>query len=293
MAMALPKRLSTQDFPRVETMLHDFYRLRPTEYHIDRVAEQDLEEYVQFVERFVKPPADLLEFGAGSWRLPTTLQRHGYDVVGCDLFSDEDLRRFSQKLPSQGAVLKAYDGRQLPFGDTMFDVVSSRNVFEHLLHVEQALLELDRVLKPGGIFIIACPNWSGPNNAIRALEQMIFKKKQRYWLYDSKRAALIGLFRSLKWYLEVKFSSQVNFIHIHPRTAANRIDFEYSDDDVVHLCQPLSLYKWFQQHHYAVVTYNNAKTESTLGNWLNPLFPSFATTNRLVFRKPCIAGANG
>jgi len=53
--------------------------------------------------------------------------------------------------------VEAGDARQLPFGDAMFDVVVSLNALHNIAkraERETALVEIVRVLKPGGRFLI-------------------------------------------------------------------------------------------------------------------------------------------
>jgi ubiquinone/menaquinone biosynthesis C-methylase UbiE len=52
----------------------------------------------------------------------------------------------------------AGDGSRLPFADNSFDLVFSEWVFEHLKDPQPALAEVDRVLEPGGSFVVVVPN---------------------------------------------------------------------------------------------------------------------------------------
>ena len=141
---------------------------------------------------------------------------------------------------------------------------------------------MDRVLKPGGTLIIECPNWSGPNPAITGMIKTL--KGERFWLYNNFTDAFTAFFRSFGWYLKNLFSSG-EFIRIHPRNKNNEIDFEFSDDDVVHLCQPLSIKKYFKRKDYKVKMYNRGSGSTSYSKIFNLLFPSLATTNQLVFVK--------
>ena len=47
---------------------------------------------------------------------------------------------------------------RLPFGDAEFDVVVAINFLEHLEDDEEFVSEMSRVLKPGGTFILTCPD---------------------------------------------------------------------------------------------------------------------------------------
>jgi SAM-dependent methyltransferase len=50
-----------------------------------------------------------------------------------------------------------YDGKHLPFPDQHFDSVFSTEVFEHVFNLEEILLEINRVMKPGARILITCP----------------------------------------------------------------------------------------------------------------------------------------
>jgi SAM-dependent methyltransferase len=46
---------------------------------------------------------------------------------------------------------------QLTFADGSFDLVLTQDVFEHIFHPDRAIKEIDRVLKPGGAYIMTVP----------------------------------------------------------------------------------------------------------------------------------------
>lgn len=50
------------------------------------------------------------------------------------------------------------DGQRLPFESQSFDLVFSEFVFEHLSEPLAALEEIDRILQPGGSFVVLVPN---------------------------------------------------------------------------------------------------------------------------------------
>lgn len=50
-----------------------------------------------------------------------------------------------------------YDGKNIPFPDNHFDSALTSEVFEHVFNLEEALSELQRVLKPGAPLLITCP----------------------------------------------------------------------------------------------------------------------------------------
>lgn len=90
----------------------------------------------------------MLDFGCGSKPYRHIIQVSEY--VGVDFenpghpHDQEDIDVF-------------YDGKSLPFADARFDSVLCSEVFEHVFNLDHILLELNRVLKPGGTVLITCP----------------------------------------------------------------------------------------------------------------------------------------
>lgn len=267
---------------RVEQALASFYRTERATYGLETIDDEGLPAYVSIIERYAPRGAAVLEFGAGTWRSPMLLNHAGFRVVGCDMFSEEDLAAYRARV-GDGAQLVSYDGRRVPLPDASVDVVSSRNVFEHILHVDAMLDDLDRVLAPGGIFVLVGPNWSGPHNPVRAVLQLC-RGADRYWHYESIWQACVGFVRGLMWDLRVRIDRAPHFLLIEPRMREGRIHFQDSDDDAVHLCHPVSFRKWFTARGYEVLHFN--RFGSRWRAMWNGLCPTLATSNELVFRKP-------
>lgn len=84
----------------------------------------------------------MLDFGCGDGALVCALQDAGADAYGCD---------FTEELgddPRLNAIEEPY---RLPYPDGSFDVIVSAEVFEHVQDCDSGLLEIRRVLRPGGV----------------------------------------------------------------------------------------------------------------------------------------------
>ena len=143
---------------------------------------------------------------------------------------------------------------------------------------------MDRVLKPGGRLIIDCPNWSGINVAITAMKH-ILTKKDRFWMYNTFGDSLAGFFRSIGWWMEALFSQKPKFLLIYPRMENGEILFQRSDDDAVHLCQPISFKRYLRAKNYKIITFNRKAGSTLYSKIFNRLLPSMATTNFIVAEK--------
>lgn len=267
-------------------MLAEFYSNKPVEYGRYDQRAGEYQRYAAIISQFASPKGKHLELGCGDWQIPQAIANQGFEeVIGCDFFSDEYLNAYRSKLTASNAQLVRYDGLNIPYPDSYFDSVASLCVIEHIVDVEAVLNQMDRVLKPRGMLIIKCPNWSGIHNPIRALQYLLTRRATRYWQYDSISSSLARIFRSIGWYLEARFSANPKWILVYPRMKNGAIDFQSGDDDVVHLCQPISFKRYFDQKGYRLILFNRGMGESNFAKKFNSLFPAFATTINIVAQK--------
>lgn len=281
-----PQRLKEKDFDAIHRALMEFYIERPVNYGLLERPQSVYSDYANFIANIIKQKnRKILDIGSGTWRIPDSIAEYGFkEVVGLDYFSEEKILEYSAKLTNKNARLVSYQGDTIPFENEYFDAVSSLCVLEHIIFVDNFLKEIHRVLKPNGYVIILCPNWSGINVYITGLIH-ILTKKDRFWQLNNFFDAFSGIFRSLIWYFENLISKEPRFILIYPRMKNGKIDFERSDDDAVHLCQPLSIKKFFKKLNYEVIHYNRGFGSTKYTLIFNKIFPSLASTNVLVFQK--------
>jgi SAM-dependent methyltransferase len=112
---------------------------------------------LEFFDRYVTPPARILDAGCGVGRYTIPLVMREYDVMGVDIsrfaITKLDNARLSRNMQMG---LAAADVCHLPFRDNTFDAVVAFGVLQHLLEEERSavLSEFGRVLVPGGTIII-------------------------------------------------------------------------------------------------------------------------------------------
>jgi SAM-dependent methyltransferase len=94
----------------------------------------------------------VIEIGGGTGWQARILADHGYRVDSVDIHHPAGDRFFPVQL---------YDGSALPFPDKHFDIVFSSNVLEHVTELDRLLLEMTRILKPGGkmVHVLPTPGW--------------------------------------------------------------------------------------------------------------------------------------
>jgi SAM-dependent methyltransferase len=97
----------------------------------------------------------VLDIGCGPGLLLREFQRHGWEVQGTEL------NEASAAYARDKLEIPVHTGpaTELPWPTNHFDAVVMWHVLEHLPDARQALREVARVLRPGGVFLIGVPNF--------------------------------------------------------------------------------------------------------------------------------------
>lgn len=101
-------------------------------------------------------PLRMLEVGTGSGGIAHYFGTH--ESLHCEMDAVDVV---DNRLVTKGYRYHHVEGTQLPFADAIFDVVLSNHVIEHVGGIASQrahLMELQRVLKPGGRGYLAVPN---------------------------------------------------------------------------------------------------------------------------------------
>jgi SAM-dependent methyltransferase len=127
------------------------------------------------IRRHFEPHWDLvgqrvLNVGVGlGGKLPYYLAAGPSHLVGIDIgassiaVAQEHIRSLDLEHGTGGKIaLLAADAACLPFCPESFDAIVSINTFEHIQHLEQALQECERVLRPGGLAFLHLPPYYSP-----------------------------------------------------------------------------------------------------------------------------------
>jgi 2-polyprenyl-3-methyl-5-hydroxy-6-metoxy-1,4-benzoquinol methylase len=131
---------------------------------------------------------EFLDAGCGTGHFSAVAASRGARVTSLDV-GDALMAEVARKVDSERVVGSILD---LPFADRSFDVVLSTEVIEHTPRPAQAVRELARMVRPGGLLVVTTPNrvW---HPAIRlanvlnlrpyeGLENWVLPSQLRYWL---------------------------------------------------------------------------------------------------------------
>lgn len=115
--------------------------------HLAKIREFEILSVLKDIEK----GSTVLEIGAGAGWQSKILAENGLNVYAIDL-------KTTNYKEQQIYPVMEYDGYKIPFEDKKFDVVFSSNVLEHILHLEDFSLEMQRVLKDEGKCIHLLPS---------------------------------------------------------------------------------------------------------------------------------------
>jgi SAM-dependent methyltransferase len=120
------------------------------QYHAFKEALRAIRgESVSATERF-----KILDLGCGKGDSCEDFMRTGHPVewLGLDIEDSPEAKGSGDR---HGRV-HVYDGIHIPFEDATFDMVYSRQAFEHVLFPRELLSDVLRVLRNGGVFAGSC-----------------------------------------------------------------------------------------------------------------------------------------
>lgn len=124
----------------------------PDDHSSQISSDQLLTNYLYKVSTI---PVNFLDLGCGNagtlnWvkQVHGNLNWYGLDIIdSLEANSENDIQ--NQNL----ANFQLYDGIHIPYEENTFDIIFSRQVFEHVRHPDLLMKEIYRVLKPQGVFI--------------------------------------------------------------------------------------------------------------------------------------------
>lgn len=125
-----------------------------SEYHSRRYALLNRWDpaHLRKIDRLLelKPGQRLLEVGCGQGHLTKRLANRGIEVTGIDANKEAPVVAGTDRVVHMMA-------EDLQFDDGAFDTIVSVHAIEHIPPLEQALSEMSRVLKPGGVALYIYP----------------------------------------------------------------------------------------------------------------------------------------
>lgn len=112
-----------------------------------------------------------LDVGFGNGSLLTTCAEYGFDPIGIDL-----RRQAVDELKKYGYDVRCMDLVECSSSD-LVSVISMADVLEHLPYPSKALSQAYKLLEPGGVLFVSCPN-----SEAHLWKLLTSKKQNPYWM---------------------------------------------------------------------------------------------------------------
>jgi SAM-dependent methyltransferase len=234
---------SFYDARRHQTYSHDYSSVRAEQHSYYR----DLKK---FIDSYGLAEKKCLEIGSsGGFFQDMVPDYYGTDIA-------ESLSSFYHK------PYRVAKGESFPFEDEMFDGIWTITVYEHIPHLQQALLEIKRLLKPGGVVLFSpawqCRSWAADGYAVRPYSDFGIKGKLV--------KASIPLRNSLIWrmlfalpkrlYRHFRFCSGHKYTTIqYGKLKPNYEIYWQSDADACNHIDPHDAILWFASHGFDCVSH--------------------------------------
>jgi SAM-dependent methyltransferase len=178
-----------------------------------------------------KPSDRALDLGTAVGHTALALAQRVAQVTGVDLTVEMLARatRLAREREIRNLALARADVSALPFEAATFDLVTSRYSAHHYTNPAQVALEVARVLKPGGRFVLGdtvSPEEPALDTFINAVELLRDRSHVRNYTIAQWRAMLEGVGLAVDvvhtWYLRLDFAEWVERMQT-PRQAVEML----------------------------------------------------------------------
>lgn len=168
-------------------------------YHIVKVKA--LKDKVSILENEYPAKGKLLDIGAGTGDFLLQAKQAGWDTTGI-----EPNAKAKNSAESKGVT---FINDTSTVGNNTFDAVTMWHVLEHVPNVQKQITELNRIVKPNGIIIIAVPNFNSYDAKYYGKHWAAYDVPRHLWHFS--KTAIKNLFESqgmkLVKILPMKFDS--------------------------------------------------------------------------------------
>jgi 2-polyprenyl-3-methyl-5-hydroxy-6-metoxy-1,4-benzoquinol methylase len=150
------------------------FQIKERGYSFETIYKANI-MFLNKVKKYVdkRKKLKVLDIGCGYGFLLKLLEKENWDVYGADISQ----KALKEAVKNSNATLKKMNiERELKFEENVFDIITMFDLIEHLNSPYISLKNVKRLLKPGGILGIHCPN----ANAIGR----ILAKKQWFGIKD-------------------------------------------------------------------------------------------------------------
>ncbi|WP_047417698.1 bifunctional 2-polyprenyl-6-hydroxyphenol methylase/3-demethylubiquinol 3-O-methyltransferase UbiG [Cellulophaga sp. Hel_I_12] len=147
-----------------------------TEKAYQIVKSKNLQHKLRIINRHASTKKSILDVGAGTGDFLNYAKRNSWQISGVE--PNEKARK---KAAEKGVFLNAGIGE---LKDRTFDVITLFHVLEHLPNLNHQIFSLNNLLNPGGVLIIAVPNFKSFDAAYYKEHWAAFDVPRHLWHFS-------------------------------------------------------------------------------------------------------------
>lgn len=163
-------------------------------YHL--VKQYTLSQKERLILSYAKKKGNLLDIGAGTGDFLSFAKNKNWKVVGIE--PSQKAKALAQK---KGV---SFVENTSDLSDNSFDVITMWHVLEHVEDLDKQLSELKRISKPGGIIVIAVPNFKSYDAEYYKEYWAAYDVPRHLWHFS--KTAILKLF----------VEKEIQLLKIHP-----------------------------------------------------------------------------
>ncbi|HTX38068.1 MAG TPA: methyltransferase domain-containing protein [Bryobacteraceae bacterium] len=240
-----PEAIHFQPTPEAQDFYNVAFDAQQARYEVVARDQAELlhirDKVEEFVEKNHLSKAHVLDVGSGEGRLQDVVD----DYTGLDISATARAKYHKRFVQA--------DARAMPFRDGEFDAVWTIWVLEHVPNPEQALREIRRVLKPGGLLFLypawLCSDLNAQGYPVRPYSDFGAAGKlikftvplQRTAAFKAMYMLPIRAARLAAW----KLHQQPTTLHYRP-LEPNYKTYWMPDSDAVNSIDMFEMYLWFR-----------------------------------------------
>jgi ubiquinone/menaquinone biosynthesis C-methylase UbiE len=154
-------------------------------YDMAAKASQEISTHPGFrrMREVLSVAPTVLDIGCGEGTKTALIAGDRTGVQGVDV-SETALARASQY---KHIVTTKVSNEKLPFKDAMFEGIMSCFVMEHIQDADLFMEECARVLKPGGVVALICPNFASPFFTSPPNKKSVLRRHSEAWVKLGKK----------------------------------------------------------------------------------------------------------
>lgn len=227
-----------------EQMYGNTYTIKKAEEH------PSYQELLTFIKTYHLQDKMCLEIGSSGGGFQDMVDNYyGTDIA-------ESLKQYYHK------PYKVAEGKQYPFEDEKFDAIWSIHVYEHIPHLQEALLEIKRLTKKGG-FVLFSPAWqsrpwASDGYEVRPYSDFKLKGKVIKFLIPLRNSVIWRsmfvfpkrIFRSLSFLLGHRFKTIK-----YKKLQANYETYWVPDSDACNSIDPHDAILWFESNGFTCISH--------------------------------------